>query len=711
MLRVLTARLRLCAVMVLLVSAASPTVALAATYWVSPDGQATWAGCRSDAPLAGPSACSVTTANANAIGGDTIYLRGGTYSGNSFVAPTNSGAAGSRITFSAYGQENVVANNQKVPNGTHENAAWAEWNGATAQRSSLKAWDGTYATRFTTSAAGQGVRSEAFTLVRDTSGVGFYYTVRVYSDRASVNVQLRRADNVVSMEKTHAIVPNQWNNLDGFTTIPSTGAFFMTVSSTSTAPSGTFFVDGVRLNPYQPSVLLNGKDYVTVHGVAFESVIQGLDIRNGSDYNEISHSSFTDMNQTLFTINIIWNAGGAPSKYNWIHDSVFHDSGFVKRVTGPTDCDDVQTLLRIGNDTATDASGYNLIENNHFYHGGHELMIIASRYNTIRNNLLHNEGWMDNREGPCQDADGDPATFNNPSKFGNRGLLFENPGNNGGYNLVEGNRIGFSGTPPDDDGGSGIENPSDGNIVRYNFLIKNGTAGYYFKAQPGTANDVLPDNNLVYNNTIYKNGGGQDISRGYQGGLSFSCGSFYSPPNPTGNVIMNNIVYDNTIAVAAIDCAGYDYVNNLEQDPHFLNAGINNPFNLTAADFALHPTSPAIDAGAALTMVDSGDAGTGTVLTVMDARFFQDGSWGPPGAVEPDTVAIGRPDNTARIVSVDRANNRIVLASPLVRHVADKVWLHTKSDGAVVLRGAGSDIGASEFGSTGLLAPTNLRIQ
>lgn len=638
-----------------------------------------------------------------------MYLRGGIYSADLFIAPVNSGEAASPISFSAYNQEQVLVNNQKISNGSHEQAAWASWRGAASEHSTAKVWDGSYSTSFRTTAGNQGIRSAPFSLTRDRSSLGYWWTVRVFSDQVGVNIQLRRDDDSeVLLNKDYSVLPNQWNVIEGYVVPVNSGEFVLVVASPAAAPKGTWHVDGTRMNAYQASVYLNGRDHISVQGIKFESVWRGFELRNGADHNEISRCSFTDMN--VYSANLIWDSNGAPSRYNWIHDSVFHDSGSVKRTTSSTRCDDIQTLFRIGNGTTTDSSSFNLVEKNQFYHGGHDLVIIATKFNTFRNNILHNEGWMLNREGPCQDVDGDASTFNNPARFGNRGLLFENPGNNGGQTLVEGNRIGFSGTPPDDDGASGIENPSDGNIVRYNFLFKNGAAGYYFKAQPGiSGTDVLPDNNVVYNNTIYQNGGGQDISQGFQSGLFLACGSGYTPPNPVGNVIKNNIVYDNVSNVAKAYCAGYDYVSNFEQDPFFVNPDLTDPFSSSLPNLALRSGSPAIDRGAELTTVRSGDSGTGTTVAVGNARFFQDGSWAPPGKVQPDVIAIGSPTNVAKIVSVDYSSNTLIISGSLARRAGDPIWLSQKSDGATVLAGSRPDFGASEF--VGLpQAPSGLRI-
>jgi hypothetical protein len=78
------------------------------TYWVSFDGQAVWTNCRGATPLNGASACALSTANTNAVAGDTVYLRGGTYSSQE-IRPSNSGTSESnRIVFTNYNQENVL---------------------------------------------------------------------------------------------------------------------------------------------------------------------------------------------------------------------------------------------------------------------------------------------------------------------------------------------------------------------------------------------------------------------------------------------------------------------------------------------------------------------------------------------------------------------------------------------------------------------------
>jgi hypothetical protein len=81
---------------------------LEATYWVSPEGQAVWTSCMGALPLDGVNACALSTANTNAVAGDTVYLRGGTYSDQE-IRPSNSGIADSeRIIYTSYDQEIVT---------------------------------------------------------------------------------------------------------------------------------------------------------------------------------------------------------------------------------------------------------------------------------------------------------------------------------------------------------------------------------------------------------------------------------------------------------------------------------------------------------------------------------------------------------------------------------------------------------------------------
>jgi copper-binding protein NosD len=84
----------------------------AGTYYVSPAGNAAWSACTNI-----NSSCSWQTAMANAVAGDIVYFRSGTYDpGTSCpsewdlvgITPQNSGTATNPITFKAYPGENPV---------------------------------------------------------------------------------------------------------------------------------------------------------------------------------------------------------------------------------------------------------------------------------------------------------------------------------------------------------------------------------------------------------------------------------------------------------------------------------------------------------------------------------------------------------------------------------------------------------------------------
>ena len=85
-----------------------PGLAFAGTYWVSPDGTAAWGACEGAAPLDGVSGCALDTANTNALAGDTVVLRAGTYV-DQWIEPANSGTGeDQRIVFTGYDGEEIV---------------------------------------------------------------------------------------------------------------------------------------------------------------------------------------------------------------------------------------------------------------------------------------------------------------------------------------------------------------------------------------------------------------------------------------------------------------------------------------------------------------------------------------------------------------------------------------------------------------------------
>jgi len=95
-----------------------PFISSADEYYVSPDASAAWPLC---SDISQP--CSATTAMVNAVAGDFVYFRGGTYNlyydqsiapeyywYRGILNPTNSGAPDNPITFMAYPNETPVMN-------------------------------------------------------------------------------------------------------------------------------------------------------------------------------------------------------------------------------------------------------------------------------------------------------------------------------------------------------------------------------------------------------------------------------------------------------------------------------------------------------------------------------------------------------------------------------------------------------------------------
>jgi hypothetical protein len=153
-------------------------------------------------------------------------------------------------------------------------------------------------------------------------------------------------------------------------------------------------------------------------------------------------------------------------------------------------------------------------------------------------------------------------------------------------------------------------------------------------------------------------------------------------------------------------------------DPKFTNPDISNPASKTLPDLSLQSSSSAIDGGTYLTTATNSGSNS-TTLTVADALYFQDGTWGSDlarastglgGTMQADWIAIGTVNNTVQIASItygayNAPAGTITLSSPMTWTSGARIWLYKKSDGKVVLNGAAPDYGASEYGATSTVAP------
>jgi len=128
--------------------------------------------------------------------------------------------------------------------------------------------------------------------------------------------------------------------------------------------------------------------------------------------------------------------------------------------------------------------------------------------------------------------------------------------------------------------------------------------------------------------------------------------------------------------------------SNVSADPKFVNE-VADP-NFSDSDLHLKSTSPMINAGAFLTQTTS--SGSGTTLTVDDARYFMDG-W---GIIEGDTIQLEGQTKTATITNI--SGNTITLNTSLT-------WNNNQGV-SLAYSGTAPDIGAYEYGGSALPPPT-----
>lgn len=415
----------------------------------------------------------------------------------------------------------------------------------------------------------------------------------------------------------------------------------------------------VKIGGTRYAIHIDGRSYTSVKGIEFRNCLQFLIIRNGH-YNDIGYCVF-DRNQTETTWMGSWVHDR--STFNRIHDCTFSRFGWVSKN------DDKGAILDIGYDTSTtDATNYNVIENNTFFYGGHHILQVCGKNNVVRGNYLHNEEWMTS-----------PRT----GGYGNRNAMTIGP--MAGQNLFEDNRFAFAGVPPDDNGADGLVLRSPRNIVRRNMCYANKASGIGLHSMTVS----IPIYNYVYSNTLYYNGHNSDIDREWRCGIAF--GNWGNGPLPC-NIIVNNIMHDNynNTSIGGYGKVGPQIVlkNWLDEgDPVFMNGTIpSDTADSTLPDFRLKTDSPCIDKGVFLTKITS-PTGKSVTFTVDDAGFFYDG-WGIPGE-RGDFIQIEGRAGTAQIIYIDYKNNRITI---------DRTVSWIRGQGlSLVYSGEFPDLGAFEF--------------
>lgn len=434
-----------------------------------------------------------------------------------------------------------------------------------------------------------------------------------------------------------------------------------------------FGSDIVAIQNASYGILIEGKSYITVQGVNFYNLDRFMYLANNANHNIIAFCNF-DQGR-----NVGWSGSEivGSSSYNWIHHCRFSKYGYY------TD-DDIGCILDIGNEESTsDLTGHNLIEDNIMFHGGHHVLGVYGMYNVIRNNYFHNEPW----------SMGTAASDRGAILYGDRNLSVAGYPENSGRNLFEGNQIGYSSDPPDNIGASGMALLTAYNIVRFNRFYHNDRAGLSLSLTSSYYSDIVY--NKVYNNTFFHNGiNTEDPNDHMNSGIGF--GIYSGTHIIKYNAFKNNLLYRHRMPYGTYDVSLADQIfagnwdGDAQGNPQFVSASeiLGDPMDSGLPDLHLQSNSPCKDAGTYLTTITSA-SGSGTGFQVADAGYFLDG-WGIPG-VDGDEIQIVGTFQKARITHVDYGTNSITVNAALT-------W--TQNQGiALAYVGAAPDVGAHEYGS------------
>ena len=444
-------------------------------------------------------------------------------------------------------------------------------------------------------------------------------------------------------------------------------------SGTATAPITfrNYGTDVVTISNTSYGILLDGKSYIVVQGINFYNLDKFLWIQNNANHNTIAYCNFDQGRVVGWSGSKIYRS----SQYNWVHHSRFSNYGYY------TD-DDIGCILDIGNEeSTTDLTSYNLIENNVMFHGGHHVLGVYGMYNVIRDNYFQNEPW----------SLGTPESDRGPVLYGNRNLSFSGYPENSGRNLFAGNRVAYSSDPSDNIGASGMALNTAYNIVRGNYYYHNDRAGVSMSLTSSYYSDIVY--NKVYNNTFFHNGiNTEDPIDHMNSGIGF--GIYSGSHVIQHNTVQNNLLYRHRVPFGSyyVNLADQIFAGNwdgdTQGDPKFVNASpvLGDPMDASLPDLRLESDSPCKDAGTYLTTVTS-PGGSGSTFQVADAGYFMDG-WGIAG-VQGDEIQLFGSGQRARITAVDYATNRITV---------DRILTWTQDQGiSLAYEGNAPDAGAYEI--------------
>jgi len=247
-------------------------------------------------------------------------------------------------------------------------------------------------------------------------------------------------------------------------------------------------------------------------------------------------------------------------------------------------------------------------------------------------------------------------------------------------------------------GGGGMQNDSNNNIIRGNIFYKNGLAISIYATGGRTISG-----NKVYNNTFYDNSheyayeilvadwGGTCDHNIFKNNISYKSDVDFVVDFDSklrSNLVSCNdlLKADGSVPARALSIGtntlswwheNYpaNFVNNLQSKPLFTNP--------SASEFTLQKTSPLIDKGCFPTGTTS--SGIGNVISVVDVGYFCDGF----GIVDGDLIQLKGSSDVLKILKVDYEKNEI--------HVDREVSWEKGAGVSLPYSGSAPDIGTSEY--------------
>lgn len=637
-------------------------------YWVSPTGASAWSAARSSDPLSGTACCSLSTAIANAVAGDLVYFRGGTYSitgsYREALKPANSGISASlRIVFQAYGNEVPIIDGA---GSTHSYGL------AIVQKSYIKI---------------DGLTIKGFYCWATINASSHYNEItrcKFYSDTGEdvtwgilINGMCVGGASQTCPSTHNWVHHNELHDLHSQSDILDEGTDLIRIGSDND-------IYGDDHNTVEDNTIYHA-GHTCFDGYGLYTVIKNNVFHNEPWWSDDSVGKTTTLTSAIgpsdSTINVVSTASMAQADFTWGY--IMIDSERIsysgRTATSFTGC-------TRGISGTTGAS--------------HSLGATVSCYARYRPDMFTNQTYR--------------------GKFGHRCFQITDGGTRDAmYSLIEGNRFGHAGANPNNNGADGCDIAGPRCIVRFNDIFNNMHAGVMFKYGWGGSSGNGGCYTKFYNNTLYHNGYGNPRYELADSGVSTAPESllnirFYYGSTTVGNIIKNNIAYDSRryalsgfdIGVGASDetiPSGTVMESNWwteNGDPKFVDPDVSDASNFTKPDLSLQGDSPCIGAGTNLTQTN-GLGVNSIALAVQDASYFQDGTWGSALAygitMFPDWIAIGTVDNIVEISSIDYATNAITLATPATWADGAPVWLYSNSSGERVLYGTAPDLGAHGF--------------